>query len=203
MTGIWWCPWSSKPVRGSEGSWVGSIPIHLRHFSHETNMPNDRRLIDVFLLVFRPARWSVFGVRFVPLLLLAAGIWAVVYGGFYHRITVSERHPETVQEEPFTITVPDVQAMSRGGPPGMPSFSQTDPFGQPTDASGPPPDPSGPPPAMFKPPVKVIQAVKTTTIPEWISTSEELELAVNRAVTVEGLIPGPEGEIFWRALRTV
>ena len=32
VTGAWWCPWSSKPVWGSQGSRVGSIPIRLRHF---------------------------------------------------------------------------------------------------------------------------------------------------------------------------
>ncbi len=31
VTGSWWCPWSSKPVWGSQESRVGSIPIHLRH----------------------------------------------------------------------------------------------------------------------------------------------------------------------------
>jgi len=30
VTGAWWCPWSSKPVWGSQGSRVGSIPIRLR-----------------------------------------------------------------------------------------------------------------------------------------------------------------------------
>lgn len=30
VTGAWWCPWSSKPAWGPRGSWVGSIPIHLR-----------------------------------------------------------------------------------------------------------------------------------------------------------------------------
>ena len=64
-------------------------------------MPNHRRLLDALLLAFRPARWSIFGFRFVPLLLFAAGVWAVVYGGFYHRIPVTETH-----EEQITIAVP-------------------------------------------------------------------------------------------------
>ncbi len=39
--------------------------------------------------------------------------------------------------------------------------------------------------------MKFIQAVKTTK-----STIEERELAVNRAVTVAGMVPGQEGEIL-------
>ena len=152
-------------------------------------MANHRRLFDVVLLAFRPARWSIFGFRFVPFVLFAAGVWAVVYGGVYHRITVTERHPETQHEEQETITQPDMPPMSPSGPPGMPSFSQTDPFGQPTDSSGPPPE-------MFKPPVKTIQVIKTTTVPAWDSMSEEREVTVNRAVTVAGIIRGPQGEVL-------
>ena len=148
MTGIWWCPWSSKPVWGSEGSWVGSIPIRLRHFLPEVDMSNSRRLLDALLLAFRPARWSVFGFRFVPLLLFAAGVWAVVYGGFYHRIPVTETH-----EEQITIAVPAERPMPPGGPPEMP-LSTSDACGQPTDGSTPPPE-------AFGPPVKFIQAMKT------------------------------------------
>ena len=39
--------------------------------------------------------------------------------------------------------------------------------------------------------MKFVQLIKTTK-----STSEELELAVNRAVTVSGMIRGQDGEIF-------
>ena len=131
-------------------------------------MSNHRRLLDAFLLAFRPARWSVFGFRFVPLLLLAAGVGAVVYGGFYHRIAVTETH-----EEQISVAVPVEQPM----PPPMPP-----------DA---PPGMSPFPPEAFAPPVKFIQAMKTTR-----TTSEEWELAVNRAVTVAGMIRDPEGEIL-------
>ena len=152
-------------------------------------MSNHRRLLDVALLAFRPARWSIFGFRIVPFVLLAVGIWAVVYGAVYHRITVTERHPATQHEEHETITEPVVPSMLPGGQPGMPAFSQTDPFGQPTDSAGPPPE-------MFKPPVKTIQVIKTTTIPAWDSLSEEREVTVNRAVTVAGIIRGPQGEVL-------
>ena len=144
-------------------------------------MPNRRRLLDVLLPAFRPARWSIFGVRFVPLVLFAVGVWAVVYGGFYHRIPVTETH-----EEQITIEEPVVGWR----PPGMPPFSPAEGFGQSTDAFGQPTDPSAPPPAAFVPPVKFVQAVQTIK-----TTSEESELAVNRAVTVAGIVRGPEGEI--------
>ena len=106
-------------------------------------MPNHRRLLDALLLVFRPARWSIFGFRFVPLLLFAAGVWAVVYGGFYHRIPVTETH-----EEQISIAVPverPMPPMPPDGPPGMAarSFGQTDAFGQPAGSSGPPPEAFG------------------------------------------------------------
>jgi hypothetical protein len=131
-------------------------------------MSNHRRLLDAFLLVFRPGGWSICGFRFVPLLLFAAGVCAVDYGGFYHRIPVSEMH-----EEQITIAVPVQRPMLPPPPPGMPpgmgSFA----------------------PDAFGPPVKFVQAVKTTksTIGEW-------ELAVNRAVTVAGIVRDRQGEIM-------
>ncbi len=149
---------------------MGSIPIHLRHFLREYDMSTHRRLLDALLLAFRPARWSIFGFRFVPLLLLAAGAWAVVYGGFYHRIPVTETH-----DEPFTIKMrvpppmPPMPAMRPGGPPGMPPF---------------------PPPEAFVPEVRDVPAVKTVT-----TTSDEWELAVNRAVTFAGIKLDPQGQI--------
>jgi hypothetical protein len=132
-------------------------------------MSKPLRLIDAFLLSLRPARWSVFGFRFAPLLLFAAGTCAVVYGGFYHRIPVTETH-----EEQITIAEPVERPMSPMPPPGAPPGMF--PF---------------PPPEAFGPPVKFKQAVKTTK-----STIEDRELAVNRAVTVAGLVLGPEGGIL-------
>jgi hypothetical protein len=146
-------------------------------------MSNHRRLLDAVLLAFHPARWSVFGLRFVPLMLLAAGGWAVIYGGFYRHITVSDNHPETQHEEPFTITT---QPMPPPGFPGGP------PEGLPSGPPGMVPFP----PEAFSPPLKTIQAVKTTIIPAWTSTSEESELTVNRAVEVAGMVLGPQGEIL-------
>jgi hypothetical protein len=128
---------------------------------------NHRRLLDALLLLFRPARWSVFGFRFMPLLLFAAGAWAVVYGGFYHRIPVTETHEEQIS---IAVPVEPLPPMPPGAPPGMFPF---------------------PPPEAFGPPVKFIQAVKTTK-----STIEERELAVNRAVAVAGIVRGQEGEIL-------
>ncbi len=134
------------------------------------------RLLDTVLLPFRPARWSVDGYRFVPLLLLAAGVWAVVQGSRWHRIPVSQTHEETI-----SIAVP----VERPFPPPMPAFSGTDPFGQPTDGSQPPLDPSaGPPvalgtPEALGPPIKFIQATKSVT-----TTTDEGELSVNRAVSI-------------------
>ena len=142
-------------------------------------MPNHRRLLDVLLLALRPARWSILGFRFVPLVLLAAGAGAVVYGGFYHRIPVSETHEEQV-----------MLPVERPMPPPMAAFSPTDAFGQPTGAFGMAPGAFGPPPEAFAPPVKLVPAVKTTKI-----TTDEWELAVNRAVTVAGIFRDLQGEI--------
>ena len=149
-------------------------------------MPNHRRLFEALLRAPRPARWSISGFRFVPLLLLAGGVWAVIYGGFYHRIPVSETHEEQFTiEEPVPGWKPPPMPPNgpADGPPGMPSFSPTDAFGQPTEASGPPPE-------AFIPPVKSVQMVRNVK-----TTSEEWELAVNRAVTVAGMVRGPQGEI--------
>jgi hypothetical protein len=136
---------------------------------HKVDMSNRRRLLDALLSAFRPARWSIFGFRFVPLLLFAAGAGTVVYGGFYHRIPVTETH-----EEQISIAVPVERPlpppMPPGAPPGMFPF---------------------PPPEAFGPLVKFIQAVRTTK-----STSDQREPAVNQAVTVAGMVRGREGEIL-------
>ena len=132
-------------------------------------MSNRRRLQEALLLPLRPARWSIFGFRFVPLLLFAAGAWAAVYGGLYHRIPVTETH-----EEQISIAVP----VERPMPPPMPPDAPPGMF-------------AIPPPEAMGPPVKFIQAVQTTK-----STVQERELAVNRAVTVAGMTAGPQGEIL-------
>ena len=152
-------------------------------------MSNHRRLLDALWLALRPARWSILGFRFVPLLLFAAGAGAVVYGGFYHRIPVSETH-----EEQFTKAVP-VERPMPPMPQGMGAFSTTDAFGQPTDAPGAAHSAFGPPPGAlgpeaFEPPVKFIQLTRSVT-----TTSEEWEMTVNRAVTVAGIMRDPQGEI--------
>ena len=49
---------------------------------------------------FRPAQWSIFGFRFVPLLIFAAGTWAALYGALRHRIAVTE-----TTEKEFSVPV--------------------------------------------------------------------------------------------------
>jgi hypothetical protein len=143
-------------------------------------MSNRRRLLDALLSAFRPARWSICRFRFVPLLLLAAGVWAVVYGGFYHRIPVSETHVEH-----FTRTVralpPMPPPMRPGGLPGMS-------FGMPP--GGPPGTPPFSPSNPFTMQEKVLQLEKTVK-----TTTDERELAVNRAVTIAGIKLDPQGKI--------
>ena len=131
-------------------------------------MPNHRRLLHAFLLALRPARWSIFGFRVAPLLLFAAGVCAADYGGFYHRIAVTETH-----EEQITVAVPVQRPLLPPPPPGMP------------------PGMGSAAPDEFGPPVKFVQAVKTTK-----STIGERESAVNRAVTVAGIVRGPQDEII-------
>jgi hypothetical protein len=130
-------------------------------------MSNHRRLPDALWLLLRPARWSIFGFRFLPWLLFAAGCWAVVYGGFYHRIPVTETHDEQIS---IAVPAPWSPPPQPGGPSGMGPFS---------------PDAFGPPPMKF------IQAVKTVR-----STIQERESAINRAVTIAGVIRDPQGEIM-------
>ncbi len=147
-------------------------------------MTNHRRLLDALLLVLRPARWSIVGFRFVPLLLFAGGVWAAVYGGFYHRIPVSEPHDEQFSEPDPTWTPP---LMPQGMPAGKPAFLATDAFGQPTGEPSPPSDAMPPPEAFVPRMLHKVRRVKTV--------SEESELAVNRAVTVAGIIRNEQGEI--------
>jgi len=132
-------------------------------------MSNRRHLLDWLLLPLRPGRWSVFGFRFAWLPVLAAGIVAVVYGSVYHRIPVSETHSEQI-----SVAVPDPNPMPSpimpGGPPGMMPFQ---------------------PPMDFGPRMKMVQATKTIK-----STGYESELAVNRAVTVSGIVRNPQGELL-------
>ncbi len=161
-----------------------SEPDTVRLESLTYDMSNHRRLLDALLLVLRPARWSIVGFRFVPLLLFAAGVWAVVYGGFYHRIPVSETHEEQFSEPDPTWTPP---LMPPGMPAGQPAFLGTDAFGQPTGEPSPPPAAMPPPEAFLPRMIQKVRRVKTT--------SEEWELVVNRAVTVAGIIRDPQGEI--------
>ena len=161
-------------------------------------MPNNHQLADAIPPAFRRPRWPVLVRRLVPLVLLAAGTGAVVYGGFYHRIAVTETHEEH-KSRPDPRWVPPMPP-GMAGPPGMggplpgmpgPPFDMSGPPpnmpGQPGEASRVPPDALAPPP-QFKPPM--IELIETTT-----TTTPEPELEVNLAVTVAGIVRDPQGQI--------
>jgi hypothetical protein len=116
----------------------------------------------------RPSQWSIFGFRFVPLLLFAAGTCGIIYGAFYHRIPVTETHaeedttpeppPPQVTQNPWDAMSPDMPPeMGLDKPPGWPPFQTPPDFSPPKNAE------------------KRIRKVKTTT--------NELEIAVNLAVS--------------------
>jgi hypothetical protein len=96
--------------------------------------------------------------------MFAAGTCAVVYGGFYHRLPITEVH-----EEEVSVPVPVEPQMF---PPS--------PFGPPQD---------------FKPPVKYVKQIKTSK-----TTTNESELAVNRAMTIGGLSRTADGELLRAAV---
>ena len=68
---------------------------------------------------FRPAQWSIFGFRFVPLLVFAAGCWAAFYGVMRHRIPVTETREEE-HSVPVSVQMPDLSAFVPGLPPPPP-----------------------------------------------------------------------------------
>jgi hypothetical protein len=131
-------------------------------------MQNHRAILDWLLLPLRPGRWAIFGFRFAWLPLLAAGVVAVVYGSAYHCIPVSETHTEQISIPDPNWKPPMMSDTLPGGLPGLP-FQ---------------------PPANFTP-VKMLQLTKTVK-----TTSDEWELAVNRAVTVAGIVRNEHGELF-------
>jgi hypothetical protein len=157
---------------------VGSIPIRLRHFlfgqSNNNGVRQNRKAMpSPRVLRFRPARWSIFGYRVIALMLIAAGTWAMVYGGFVHRIPIIETHEEEVSEaEPV---VPPPMNLDPSGTPGMMP---------PGDIPFPPPEDSGPG-------VKFVTRIKTTQ-----TTTDMSEPGVNRLVAIGGLTRNSEGEIL-------
>ena len=64
---------------------------------------------------FRPAQWSIFGFRFVPLAIFAAGCWAAFYGAWRHRIPVTETH-EKEESVPVSVQMPDMSLFEAGLP---------------------------------------------------------------------------------------
>ncbi len=68
---------------------------------------------------FRPAQWSIFEFRFVPLLVFAAGCWAAFYGVMRHRIPVTETREEE-HSVPVSVQMPDLSAFVPGLPPPPP-----------------------------------------------------------------------------------
>ncbi|MBN2578789.1 MAG: hypothetical protein JXB10_07340 [Pirellulales bacterium] len=124
--------------------------------------------------LLRPGQWTVFGYRFVPLLLFAAGICGIIYGALYHLIPVVEKRVEK-----YTVEVIDDQQP----PPPPPDWGPPG-FG-PGWESGAPPIP--PPPKM-----KTEDRERQKEI-----LTQESELTVNRAVTVDGIQRSPTGQLVW------
>lgn len=129
-------------------------------------------------LATRPARWSIFGFRFVPLLLFAAGTCAILYGGFFHRMPITETH-----DEEFTVAEPIEPDM----PPGMGMDSPMFP-GM---------DPNMDPGMPEEPPVKFVTKIKTVE-----TVSNELEWDVNILMTYDGIVRNDRGELFRPAAST-
>jgi hypothetical protein len=132
---------------------------------------------SVLSLWHRPGHWTIFGYRFVPLLLFAVGTCGVIYGAMYHGIPVIE-----TKVEKYTVQVPDKSAppaippeMPVFGPPGMPPGFGTD-------------DPYLPPPPKMK------DEVRTREVP---SPAEKSELEFNDKVTVDGVQWTKDGQLAW------
>ncbi len=123
----------------------------------------------------RPARWSIFGFRFVPLLLFGVGTCAILYGGFFHRLPVTE-----TREEEFTVAEPQM-------PPDM---GPDMPFGIPSMNPGMPLD-------DFQPPVRFVTKIKTVE-----TTADELEWNLNVLMTFGGIALNEKGELVRLATST-
>ncbi len=141
-------------------------------------------------LSMRPARWSIFGFRFVPLLLFGVGTCAILYGGFFHRLPVTE----TIEEE-FTVAEPIEPEMPMGMPPGM---GPNMPFGLPGMAPGMPPGGMpGIPPEDSQPLVRFVTKIKTVE-----TTANELEWNLNVLMTFGGIALNEKGELVRLAVST-
>ena len=118
---------------------------------------------------FQPSQWSVFGFRFVPLLLFAVGTCGADLWRVFHRIPVTE-----TREEEVLAAVPVKPPVPPGVGPGECRQALVGRAG-----------PVFPPAWDAGPPVKFITQIKTVK-----TTTDELEAAVNRAVT-SAASPGP------------
>ena len=160
------------------------FPTQLRGFLTST-MKNP--LSRLRFLSMRPARWSILGFRFVPLLLFGVGTCAILYGGFFHRLPVTE----TIEEE-FTVVEPVEPEISMGMPPGM---DPNMPFGPP--GMGPGMFPGGIPPEDFQPQVRFVTRIKTIE-----TTTNELEWDLNVLMTFGGIALNEKGELVRLATST-
>ena len=135
---------------------------------HNFTMKKPQRFLSM-----RPSRWSVFGFRFIPLLLFAVGTCAILYGGFFHRLPVTETHDEEI-----TVAEPIAPEMPPGMLPGMPpGMGPNEPFGPPSV-----------PGEEEPPPVKFVTKIKTVE-----TTANELEWNVNELMTVGGIALNQQG----------
>lgn len=143
-------------------------------------MKNPLRFLSV-----RPAQWSIFGFRFVPLLLFGVGTCAILYGGFFHRLPVTE-----TREEEFTVAEPVEPEMPMGMPPGMESYV---PYGAPPLPS----DDMPPEDEDMEPPVKFVTKIRTIE-----TTADELEWDLNVLMTFGGIERNEQGNLVRLTINT-
>jgi hypothetical protein len=131
--------------------------------------------------------WSVIQRAIVPLVLLAAGIGAAIYGARHHMVAVAEEH-----EEEMSIPIPTPFAPGPPGPEGEPFPGGPPMPGGPPDAEG--RGPGGPPmdmpPEPWRPPQLFTKVIKKVIV-----TIDEPEPKVIREVSVGGLTLTASGEI--------
>ncbi len=169
VNGAWWCPWSSKPVWGSQESWVGSIPIRLRHFF-------TARWARKTSAVFRLIR-TILQRGLLPIVMLGLGIASLVWGAKHHILEIYEE-----QEIEISIAPPP-EMMQPMGFPGGPDGGMEPGFDDPSGMGGPPPFMPGPPPEM-------------QTVTQIVMVSkEEFEPQAVFEITIGGLAVLESGEL--------
>ena len=130
-------------------------------------------------LATRPARWSIFGFRFVPLLLFG-GRGRVRFSTVDSSIACPSKQ---TRDEEITVAEPIEPEM----PPGMgaPMFPGMDPNMPPGM------DPGMDPGMPEEPPVRGVTKIKTVE-----TVSNELEWDVNILMTFDGIVRNDRGELF-------